>query len=125
MPQATATLSRSTTAAIAGTAAAIPDILATVNAIGRIIHVRPITAIINPTTALIGPAGATIGRITGITGGRGSDLEFISASSTDALPACASATRIATRSRLAAVGHLSNTEAHGDGEERRRSRSRA
>jgi len=64
MPQATATLSRSTTAAIAGTAAAMPDI-ATVNTSGRITTVvRPITAIICPTTVLIGPVRAIIGRVT-------------------------------------------------------------
>jgi hypothetical protein len=101
MPQATATLSRSTIAAIAGTAAAMPDIIATLNTSGRITTVvRPITAIICPITALIGPAAigrvtGTIGRITaiigaltatlrftGITSGRVSDLEpgFISAS---------------------------------------------
>jgi len=63
MLQATATLSRSTTAA---TAAAMPDIIATVNTSGRITTaVRPITAIICPITALIGPVRATIGRVTG------------------------------------------------------------
>ena len=72
MLQATATLSRSTTAAIAGTAAAMPDIIATVNTSGHITTVvRPITAIICPITALIGPVRATIGRITVIIG-RGS-----------------------------------------------------
>src|SRR5262245_39571512 len=65
MRQATATLSRSTTGAIAGTATAMADINSTATTMSII---APISAITGPTTATTGPIAAIIGLMPAITG---------------------------------------------------------